>query len=143
MNRKLVFEEKIYTYQIDFVGHVNNIVYIQWLENGRVKLLEAIGLPAFDLAVSDGIVPVLTETSIKYKKPLFLNDTVTVEVWISKLNNASAIMEFRLCNEKGELCASAQQKGLFINRKTMKPVRLTDEFRNAFEKYLITENKRA
>ncbi len=136
MNQKLLFTEKIYTYQIDFVGHVNNIVYIQWLENGRVRLLEAIGMPAFDLAVSDGIVPVLTETSIKYKKPFFLNNTVTVEVWISKLNNASAIMEFQFLNEKGELCATAQQKGLFINRETMRPARLTEEYRQAFEQFL-------
>ncbi|WP_372950749.1 acyl-CoA thioesterase [Mariniphaga sp.] len=139
MKQKLIFEEKIYTYQIDFVGHVNNIIYIQWLENGRVRLLEAIGLPAFDLAVSDGIVPVLTETSIKYKKPLFLNNTVTVEIWISKLNNASAIMNFRFLNEKTEVCAVAQQKGLFINRKTMRPARLTEEYRRAFEKFMILE----
>ena len=137
MNQKLTFEEKIYTYHIDFVGHVNNIIYIQWLENGRVRLLEAIGLPAFDLAVSDGIVPVLTETSIKYRKPLFLNNTVTVEVWISKLNNASAIMNFQFLNEKKEVCASAQQKGLFINRATMRPARLSPKNREAFARFLI------
>jgi acyl-CoA thioester hydrolase len=139
MNRKLTFEENIYTYHIDFVGHVNNIIYIQWLENGRLKLLEAIGLPAFYLAVSDGIVPVLTETTISYKKPLFLNNTVTVEIWISKLNNASAIMNFQFLNEKKEVCAIARQKGLFIDRKTMRPARLTEEHRRAFEKYLINE----
>jgi acyl-CoA thioester hydrolase len=137
MNQKLTFDEKVYTYHIDFVGHVSNIVYIQWLENGRVKLLEAMGLPVTDLAQDEGIVPVLTETSIKYKKPLFLNNTVTIEVWISKLNNASAIMEFRFFNEKGELCASAQQKGLFIDRKTMRPTRLSPKNREAFERFLI------
>ena len=137
MNQKLTFEERVYTYHIDFVGHVSNIVYIQWLENGRVKLLEAMGLPVTDLAQDEGIVPVLTETSIKYKKPLFLNNTVTIEVWISKLNNASAIMEFRFFNEKGELCASAQQKGLFIHRKTMRPTRLSPKNREAFERFLI------
>lgn len=137
MNRKLVFEEKIYTYHIDFVGHVNNIIYIQWLENGRVKLLEAMGIPVTGLAHGEGIVPVLTETTISYKKPLFLTNTVTVETWISKLNNASAIMEFRIFNENGELCASAQQKGLFINRNTMRPARLSPKNREAFARFLI------
>jgi acyl-CoA thioester hydrolase len=139
MKQKLLFKEKVYTYQIDFVGHVNNIVYVQWLENGRVRLLEAIGLPALEIAFSKGIVPVLTETFIRYKKPLFLNNTVTIEVWLSKLNNASAIMEFRFLNENGELCAIARQKGLFIDRKSMKPVRLTKEYQTAFEKFLITD----
>lgn len=137
MNRKLIFEEKIYTYHIDFVGHVNNIIYIQWLENGRVKLLESMGIPAYDLAVSEGIVPVLTETTIKYKKPLFLNNTVTVEVWISELNNASAIMNFQFLNEKKEVCAVAQQKGLFIDRKTMRPARLSPKNREAFARFFI------
>ena len=135
--QKLSFTEKIYTYHIDFVGHVNNIIYIQWMENGRMRFMEAIGFPINEIAHNDGIVPILTETSIKYKNPLFLNNTVTVEMWISKLNNASAIMEFRFLNEVNELCTSGQQKGLFIDRKTMRPVRLTGKHREAFEKFLI------
>jgi acyl-CoA thioester hydrolase len=48
-------------------------------------------------------------------------------------------MEFRFFNEKGELCATAQQKGLFIDRKTMRPARLTEEYRQAFEQFLVSE----
>ena len=107
------------------------------MENGRVKLLEAMGIPAHDLAHFEGVVPILTETTIKYKKPFFLNNEVHIECWISKLNNASAIMEFRFLNEKNELCASGQQKGLFINKKTMRPSRLNEKHRKAFEKFLI------
>lgn len=138
--KKLIFKEKIYTYQIDFVGHVNNIVYIQWLENGRMRLLEEMGFPITNLAHLEGIVPVLTETQIKYKRPLFLDNEVKIEMWISKMNNASAIMEFRFYNEKGELCATAQQKGLFIDRNTQRPTRITPEHRSAFEQYLIPDN---
>ena len=136
---KLVYFEKIYTYHIDFVGHVSNIIYIQWMENGRMKLLEAIGLPVTEIAHGEGIVPVLTETSITYKKPFFLHNSVKIELWVSVLNNASAIMEFRFYNEKEELCATGWQKGLFIDRKSMRPSRLTQKHREAFEKFLIPE----
>ena len=136
---KLVFEEKIYTYHIDFVGHVNNVIYIQWMENGRVRLLEAIGLPVTEIAHNEDILPILTETTIRYKKPLFLKNQVTVEMWVSTLNNASAMMEFRFYNENNELCATGQQKGLFINQKTMRPARLSEKHREAFEKFLIQE----
>lgn len=134
---KLIYHEKIYTYHIDFVGHVNNIVYIEWMENGRLLFLEAIGYPVSELAKNEGIVPVLTETSIQYKNPFFLNNEVSIEMWISKLNNASAIMEFCFYNEKQQLCATGRQKGLFIDRKTMRPARLSEKYRKAFEKYLI------
>ena len=99
--QKLIFEEKIYTYQIDFVGHVSNIVYIQWLEHGRMHMLEKMGYPVDNLAANDGVMPVLTETCISYKIPLYLNNKAKIEMWVSKLNNASAIMEFRIYNEKG------------------------------------------
>ncbi|NQU86160.1 MAG: acyl-CoA thioesterase [Mariniphaga sp.] len=138
--QKLTFKEKVYTYQIDFVGHVNNIVYIQWLENGRMRILEEMGYRIDKLAHNAGIVPILIETQIQYTRPLFLTNTVNVEMWISKLNNASAIMEFRFYNEKKELCASAQQKGLFIDQKIQRPVRMSPDHRQAFEKYLIPEN---
>jgi acyl-CoA thioester hydrolase len=137
--QKLVFEEKIYTYHIDFVGHVNNIIYIQWLENGRNNMLEAMGAPAQKIADIWGIMPVLTETHIVYRNALYLKNTVTVEMWLSKLNNASAIMEFRIFNEDGVLCAEAWQKGLFVDAKTKKPARLVGEIRKAFEVFLIED----
>ena len=136
---KLVYEEKIYTYHIDIVGHVNNIIYIQWLENGRVKLLEAMGIPVSNLNANEGVLPILTETNILYKKPFFIHNSVRIETWVSKLNNASAILEFRFYNENDELCASAWQKGLFINKAAMRPTRLTTEHREAFEKYVVNE----
>jgi acyl-CoA thioester hydrolase len=134
---KLVYEEKIYTYHIDIVGHVNNIIYIQWMENGRMKLLEAMGIPITDLTQKHGIVPVITDTTITYKKPFFIHNSVKIELWVSKLNNASAILEFRFYNENDELCASGQQKGLFINTVSMRPARLNVNHREAFEKFLI------
>ncbi|GBD90873.1 long-chain acyl-CoA thioesterase FadM [bacterium BMS3Abin04] len=135
---KVKFEVEVYTYQIDFVGHVNNIVYIQWMEIGRLKLLEALGLPISELAKTN-IAPVLVETNIKYKKSVSIEDKVKIEVWFSDLMNATAIMEFRFYNVKGDLVATGLQKGLFINRKTMKVHRMTFEERKALEKFLEKE----
>ncbi|VAX15986.1 hypothetical protein MNBD_IGNAVI01-1655 [hydrothermal vent metagenome] len=136
--KKLKFGLEVYTYQIDFVHHLSNIVYIEWMEIGRLKLLDAIGLPATELEKS-GIFPVLVSTEITYKQPIFYGDSVTVEVWISKLNLASAIIEFRFNKNDGILAAQGSQKGLFIDGETNKPFRLTAEHRNKFERYLISE----
>ncbi len=94
-------------------------------------------IPAFDLLTNESVLPVITETNIKYKKPLFLNNTVKIECWVSQLNNASAILQFRFFNEKNELCATGNQKGLFIDSKTMRPMRLNGKLRVNFEKFLI------
>ncbi len=136
--KKLKFDLEVYTYQIDFVHHLSNIVYIEWMEIGRLKLLEAIGMPAQDLEKS-GIFPVLVSTEITYKQPIHYGDSVTAEVWISKLNLASAKIEFRFYKNDGILAAAGSQKGLFINGETSKPFRLTAEHRNNFKKYFLSE----
>lgn len=137
--QKLKFIEPIYTYQIDFVGHVNNIVYVQWLENARIKLIEAMGLTISQIAEEDEILPIITETDIKYKKPFFLNNMVHIEVWVCEMFNVSANFKFRFINEKGEVCSTAKQKVLFIDKATTRPSRKIVKFRENFERYYIPE----
>jgi acyl-CoA thioester hydrolase len=132
---KISFELDVYTYQIDFLGHVNNAVYIHWLEIGRTKLLEAVGMPTHEI-LKQGFAPVLVQTSITYKSPLYLGNRVQVDLWLSDLKNASAIMQFRFYNSQQALAAEAIQKGLFVDRQTMRPRRLCPEERALFVPYL-------
>ena len=78
--KKLIFNENIYTYHIDFAGHVSNIVYIQWMEIGRLRLLEAVGMPVLDITNKMGLLPTPIKTEIQYHKQIFLGDTVRIEV---------------------------------------------------------------
>lgn len=133
--KKIFFELEVYSFHIDFMGHVNNIVYIQWLEIGRTKLLEAVGMPIQAIS-QQGFVPVLVQTNITYKSPLYLGDHVRVEMWISELKNASAITQFRFYKEQETLAAEGWQKGLFVDRDTMRPRRLSLEERSLFAPYL-------
>ncbi|MBD1873529.1 acyl-CoA thioesterase [Nodosilinea sp. FACHB-131] len=132
---KLLFDLEVYTYQIDFAGHVNNSVYIHWMEIGRLKLLEAIGMPIHEV-LKQGIAPVLTQTNIIYKLPLYLGDRVQAQMWLSELRNASAVMQFRFYNGDQVLAAEGMQKGLFVDIKTMRPKRLSSEERALFSAYL-------
>jgi len=133
---KVEFDLEVYTFQIDIVGHLSNIIYIEWMEIGRLKLLEAVGLPAIELTKRD-VFPVLVSTNITYKKPIFYGDKIRVEIWISKLNAASAIMEFRFIKNDGVLAATGYQKGLFIKGSTGKPYRIPKDERMLYEKYLL------
>lgn len=133
--QKVCFEAEVYSFHIDFIGHVNNVVYIQWMEIGRTKLLEAIGMPTHEI-FHQGFVPVLVQTNITYKSPLYLGDRVQIEMWLSELRNASAIMQFRFANAQGTLAAEGSQKGLFADRSTMRPRRLRAEERALFLPYV-------
>jgi acyl-CoA thioester hydrolase len=136
--KKISYELPIYPFQIDFMHHVSNIVYVQWMEIGRCLLLDTVGMPVAQIA-EQGFGPVLVESEIQYKKPLVLGDSVRAEIWISELAAASAWMELRFYNQAGELAATGRQRGVFVTIATGRPRRLSPEDRQRFEAYLISE----
>ena len=135
MVKKVSFEQQVYTYDIDYAGHVSNIVYLRWMETARAKLLEAAGKPVQEL-LREGIVPVLAGTSIEYKKPIFLDDRVRVEIWISRMRGATVRIEVRFFDGEGRLAASGWHRGVFINAETKRPLRVPPALRSALEPFL-------
>jgi acyl-CoA thioester hydrolase len=133
------FCEQVHTFDIDFAGHVSNIVYVRWMEIGRLKLLEAAGLPVERIVSDLGLLPTLIETKIRYLKQLFLGDTVTVELYLSRLKHVSAIIEFRFYNQKTVLVAEGSQTGLFIDAKTHRPIPLSRAVHQQFVRFLAPE----
>lgn len=137
--QKISFDQEIHTFHIDFLGHVNNGVYIQWMEIGRTKLLEAAGMVTAEI-FKQSFAPLLVETHIAYKAPLYLGDRARVEVWLSELRNTTGIIQFRFYNGQGMLVAEGSQRGLFVETKSMQPKRLTAEERALFLPFLEGNN---
>jgi acyl-CoA thioester hydrolase len=135
--QKITFEQEIHTFHIDFLGHVNNGVYIQWMEIGRTKLLEAAGLATSEI-LKQRFAPLLVQTTITYKAPLYLGDRAHIEVWLSELRNTTGILQFRFYNNQRVLVAEGNQRGLFVDTKTMQPRRLLPEERELFLPFLDT-----
>ena len=133
--QKVSFDQEIHTFHIDFLGHVNNGIYIQWMEIGRTKLLEAAGLATHEI-LKQSFAPLLVQTTITYKLPLYLGDHVHVDVWLSELRNATGIIQFRFYNGSQILVAEGYQRGLFVDTKTMLPRRLLPDERALFLPYL-------
>jgi acyl-CoA thioester hydrolase len=138
--QKLSFDLEIHTFQIDFLGHVNNGVYVQWMEIGRTKLLEAAGMSTHEI-MKQSFAPLLVQTTITYKVPLYLGDRVHVELWLSELRNTTGIIQFRFYNGQHTLVAEGHQRGLFVDTKTMLPRRLLPEERALFLPFLAMDGE--
>jgi acyl-CoA thioester hydrolase len=132
----LEVELTIRTYEIDFAGHVSNIVYLQWLEIARTELLEAIGLPIPEI-VAQGFAPVVARTEIEYRRPLVLGDPVRVGLAITKMRSLSALIEFEVASGD-TIAATARQLGVFVSTATGKPRRLEPELRDRFLPYVVS-----
>ena len=72
---------RVGTYDIDFAGVVSNIVYLRWLEDLRLKLLDEY-LPLQGL-IEQGCTPILASTQIQYLRPTRLFDRPHGRMWMS------------------------------------------------------------
>jgi len=137
MGEKVVLTQPVHTFQIDINDHVNNAIYVEWLEIGRIRLLEATGLSIESLH-ERGYHPILVETWIQYREPVFYPDTVRIEVWVSGITHVSAWIAFHIFSEKtGKLVARAKQRGVFVTADTNKPYRLQDDDKAGFARVLL------
>jgi acyl-CoA thioester hydrolase len=118
-------------YNIDAAGHVNNAVYINWLEDMRIKLFQKI-IP-LDEIIKKGYHLVVASTTIEYKNPLYLFDQPTCKVRIEKYERGIWFISF-IIELENKIIARAKQKCVLIDNKSKKMVKYNFEFENEIKR---------
>jgi len=77
---------------MDALQHVNNVVYLRYFEIARIDFLNKIN--QFDTIKPGGIGPVISENSIRYKRPVTFPDTLTVGITISDIKSDRFMMNY-------------------------------------------------
>ena len=116
------------TYDIDFAGIVSNIVYIRWLEDLRLEILDAY-LPLQKM-LEDGIAPILLQTQIEYKQPITIFDVPIGRMWMSKMKKLKWTVTAEIV--AGKVATIAEQSGGFINLSSRKPVLIPQQLYQAY-----------
>lgn len=123
---------QVKSYDIDIVGHVNNIVYIRWLEDLRLAMLEKY-LP-FEELMAEDMSPVLLRTEIDYKVPVKMFDSVLARVYIAELKGVRMTLHFEFWVGETLSCA-AIQKAILFHVKKERPCRLPKKFVEKYDSY--------
>ena len=111
---------RVKPYDIDVLGIVSNIVYVRWMEDLRLAMLDAY-LP-LDEQMAEGYLPAILKVEIDYKRPIELHDELTGVMWLSDLKK----LRYEVTAEfvaNGQLAAVGRQEGCFVSLKTKRPVR--------------------
>jgi acyl-CoA thioester hydrolase len=111
---------RVKPYDIDVLGIVSNIVYVRWMEDLRLAMLDAY-LP-LDEQMAEGYLPAILKVEIDYKRPIELHDELTGVMWLSDLKK----LRYEVTAEfvaNGQLAAIGRQEGCFVSLKTKRPVR--------------------
>ena len=118
------------TYDIDFANIVHNIVYFRWLEDLRSEILADV-LPIAEI-LTTGISPILTASAIEYRWPVRIGDAAVGHMWVAELSRTRWTLAAEIVVGQ-RVCAAARQSGYFADLKTLRPVRVPERLRAAWE----------
>ena len=115
------------SYECDSYGHVNNAVYLNYLEYARMEYLHQIGFN-YKGFVEAGYFLYVSHIDIYYKASAVLDDKLTIEVTPVKLGAVSGTIHQIIKNESGVVCAEADVTWASVNSKTHRPCKVPEEF---------------
>ena len=114
------------TYDIDAAGLVSNLVFVRWLEDLRLTMLE-LHYPLEPL-LARGQGPVLRRTEIDYVRPVRFGDIVHGRMWIAGLRRARFDLEAEF-DVGDEVAAKARQQGYFVDYQRMAVLPVPEDLR--------------
>ena len=104
---------------IDHMGHVNNSVYLKWVQDAVVQYWER-AAPAEAVARH---LWVALKHEITYRKPTFLDDDVIATVLLEKVQGARAFYETVI--RRGEdVLAEVKSSWCSLDAETLRPARI-------------------
>jgi len=120
--------------ETDRMGYVYYGNYAEYFEVARVEALRNLGFSYRKLEDEGIMLPVLN-FSVKYHKPVFYDDELTIKVTIREIPMARIRFDYEVYNEKDELTTVADTTLVFIDRAANKPCPAPDDFLEALKKF--------
>lgn len=123
---------------IDANGHVNNVAFVQWMQDVAVKHFETIGgMPAMGAANATWVA---RSHHIEYLAPAFPGDRIEAETWIADYGRARSRRRYRFSRASdGKELVRAETDWVFISVLTGRPCSIPDSIRSAFEPLVIAD----
>jgi acyl-CoA thioester hydrolase len=127
---------------IDLVGHVNNVVYLQWMQDAAIAHSTALGWSAERYqAYGAGWVARLHQ--IEYLQPAYAGDQVIIRTWVADLKKVTSLRRYRMVRHdppkddpegprKETVLAVAHTNWAFIDFSTLTPKRIPIEVASAY-----------
>ena len=113
------FYVEVRSYELDAYNHVNNSVYLNYLEHARMQFLKNIGF--------DYVGMIEDHIDIKDKHSAKLYDKLAIEVTHIELGKVSGTFLQVVKNEEGKVCAEAKVTWACVD-STGRPVKIPEKY---------------
>ncbi|MDQ7786746.1 MAG: acyl-CoA thioesterase [Thermodesulfovibrionales bacterium] len=123
---------------VDENGHVNNVVYIQWMQDVAVLHAEETGCTR--ATRSAGATWVVRSHTVEYLRPAYIGDTIAVLTWVVNFRRVRSLRRYKFVRPKDNVViARGETDWVFVDGKTGRPLTIPDEVKNTFE--LVAEDQ--
>lgn len=120
--------------ETDQMGYVYYGNYPLYYEVARTDMIRKLGWPYKKIEENGIMLPVLS-LNVKYIKPAFYDDELTIKTIVKKLPSARIEFEYEVYNEQNELINKGETTLVFVDTKTMKPTSAPQGFLDDIKKY--------
>jgi acyl-CoA thioester hydrolase len=116
---------------IDENGHVNNVTYVQWMQDIAVEHYASIGGIQ---AQGPDATWVIREHRIEYLLPAFEGEEIEIRTWVENIRKVRSLRKyefFRKADEK--VLVKGETDWVFVNIKNGHPLEIPQEVANVFK----------
>jgi acyl-CoA thioester hydrolase len=117
---------------IDENGHVNNVQYVQWMQDAAVQHSNAAGCTQVTLDL--GATWVIRSHRIEYLRPAFQGDHLVVLTWVSNFRKVRSLRKHRFfrVSDKAVL-ANGETDWVLVDAQSGRPMAIPDNLASVFE----------
>ena len=108
MSKPSVVEVEARSYELDPYGHLNNAVYVNWLEHGRLSYLRDRGHTYTSVPETFGVHVVVVRTDLSYKAQVRLGDRLSVTTRLARIGRTSFTFSQEIVFADGRPAASGE-----------------------------------
>jgi acyl-CoA thioester hydrolase len=120
-------------YELDTLGHVNNAVYLNWVEQVAVDHVEALGFGR-DWSLARGGIWVVREHRVTYHRPVLYGDVVLVTTLPQSISGVRGTRRTEIHRESdGALTTEAITEWIWVRAADGRPARVPADLLALFD----------
>ena len=117
--------------ELDLFGHVNNVMFMKYVQAARVNYWERTGIYREFLETKKG--PMLASVNCDFRRPLFFPGSVRILTRMEFIKNTSFGFHHRLFDDKSEMAAEAHDIMVSFDFNKNEKIPFPQELRKAIE----------
>ena len=122
--------EPIFTYSftipesvIDENGHVNNVAFVQWMQEAAIRHGEAL-----DYKQPENTGWFVREHRVEYLLPAFLGEELEVHAWLSEIKRVRLHRRYEFIRKSdGKVVVKGETDWVYVEAKTGRPIAIPAE----------------